>query len=288
MSALATRCSVRPANNRYVTPNHERSHLLESLVLGIVQGTTEWLPVSSQGSVSAVASLIFDLSLADAVSFALWLHLGTAVSALIAFRGEIFDLARDNFRDPLHPSSLIRFGVMGTAVSMVIGVLVILTLDDLSAAVGAGAMLVVGVAMIGTAVVLRARPEGGTRTREDLSMADAVAFGLAQGFAAIPGLSRSGLTVSVLLGRRMDRGEALAVSFLMSIPASLGAALLSALGGVGIGFVEGLVGAAVSAIVGLVSIKTLLAAAQRVNFAAFVGVVGLAVIAGGIAQVAWF
>ncbi len=262
--------------------------MLESLVLGVVQGITEWLPVSSQGSVSAVGLFIFDLSLADAVSFALWLHLGTAASALIAFRREIFDLARDGLRDPLHPAPLLRFAVVGTAVSMVIGVPVILALDDLSTAVGTGAMLVVGVAMLGTAVVLRARPEGGTRTRDDLSMVDALAFGFAQGFAAIPGLSRSGLTVSVLLGRRIDRAEALAVSFLMSIPASLGAALFAALDGVGIGLVEGLVGAAVSATVGLVSIKALLAVAQRVNFAAFVGVVGVAVIAGGIVQVAWF
>jgi undecaprenyl-diphosphatase len=261
--------------------------LLESLVLGMVQGITEWLPVSSQGSVSAVGSFIFGLSLADAVSFALWLHLGTATSALIAFRREIFDLSRDSLCDPL-PSPLLRFGVVGTAASVMIGVPVLLTLDDLSTAFGAGGMLVVGVAMLGTAVVLRARLEGGTRTRRDLSMMDAMAFGLAQGFAAIPGLSRSGLTVSMLLGRGIDRGEALAVSFLMSIPVSLGAALFAVLDGVGIGLIEGLVGAAVSAIVGLVSIKTLLAVAQRLNFTTFVGAVAVAVIAGSTAQVFWF
>ena len=148
-------------------------------------------------------------------------------------------------------------------------------------------MLVVGVAMLGTAVVLRARLEGGTRTRRDLSMMDAMAFGLAQGFAATPGLSRSGLTVSMLLGRGIDRGEALAVSFLMSIPASLGAALFAAIDGAGIGLIEGLLGAAVSAIVGLVSIKTLLGVAQRLNFTVFVGVLAVAVIAGSTAQIFW-
>ena len=261
--------------------------MLESLVLGMVQGITEWLPVSSQGSVSAVGSFIFGLSLADAVSFALWLHLGTATSALIAFRREIFDLSRDSLCDPLHPSPLLRFGVVGTAASMMIGVPVLLMLDDLSAAFGAGGMLVVGVAMLGTAVALRARFEGGTRTRRDLSMMDAMAFGLAQGFAATPGLSRSGLTVSMLLGRGIDRGEALAISFLMSIPASLGAALFAAIDGAGIGLIEGLLGAAVSAIVGLVSIKTLLGVAQRLNFTVFVGVLAVAVIAGSTAQIFW-
>ena len=262
--------------------------MLEAIVLGIVQGTSEWLPVSSQGSVTAFGSFLFDLTLADAIAFALWLHVGTAVSALIAFRQEILALAREALTDPMHPSPLLRFGVAGTLASMVIGVPVILVLDDISGLVGAGAMLVVGVAMLGTAFILRAGPEGGTRTRDDLSLVDALAFGLAQGFAAIPGLSRSGLTVSILLGRRFDRAEALAISFLMSIPASIGAALFAGLDGDGIGLSEGLVGAVVSAAVGLASIKALLAVAHRVNFAAFVAVVGVAVIAGGVAQVVWF
>jgi undecaprenyl-diphosphatase len=262
--------------------------LIESLVLGIVQGITEWLPVSSQGTVTAVGSFLFDLTLADAVAFALWLHLGTAVSALVAFRAEILDLARDGLSDPLHPSPLLRFAVLGTAASMLVGVPVILALDDLSASIGAGAMLLVGTAMLGTAIILRTRPDGGTRTRVDLSPLDAMAFGIVQGFAAVPGLSRSGLTVSLLLGRRFDRAEALAVSFLMSIPASLGAALFAGLDGNGIGLSEGLIGAAVSAGVGLASIKALLAVAHKVNFAAFVAVVGLAVIGGGVAQVVWF
>lgn len=262
--------------------------MLESVVLGIVQGIAEWLPVSSQGSVTAVGSFLFDLTLADAIAFALWLHLGTAVSAVIAFRQMILGLAREALSDPMHPSPLLRFAVVGTASSMVVGVPVILALDDLSSAVGAGAMLVVGVAMLGTAVILRTRPDGGSRRREELSMVDAAAFGLAQGFAAVPGLSRSGLTVSLLLFRRFDRSEALAISFLMSIPASLGAALFAGLDGDGIGLTEGLIGAAVSAVVGLASIKALLAVANRVNFAAFVAVVGVAVIGGGVAQVVWF
>lgn len=262
--------------------------MLESLVLGIVQGITEWLPVSSQGTVTAIGSFLFDLTLADAVSFALWLHLGTAVAAIIAFRSELIELARDGLRDPFHPSPLLRFAVVGTAVSVVTGVPVILALDDISSAVGAGAMLLVGVAMLGTAIILRTRPDGGARQRDDLSLIDAIAFGVVQGFAAVPGLSRSGLTVSLLLGRRFDRAEALAVSFLMSIPASLGAALFAGLDGEGIAASDGLVGALVAAVVGLISIRALLAVAHRVNFAAFVGVVGAAVVGGGIAQVVWF
>ncbi len=262
--------------------------MIESLVLGIVQGITEWLPISSQGTVTAVGSLLFDLTLGDAISFALWLHLGTSVAALLAFRHEILGLASEALSDPIHPSPLLRFTVIGTAVSVLFGVPVILVLDHLSAIVGAGAMLLVGAAMLATALILRFRPESGTRMREDLSMLDALGFGIAQGLAAIPGLSRSGLTVSLLLSRRFDRTEALVVSFLMSIPASLGAALFAGLNSDGIGITPGLFGAAVSAVVGLVSIKGLLAVAHRVNFAAFVAVVGIAVILGGTAQMVWF
>ena len=262
--------------------------LFESLVLGMVQGITEWFPVSSQGAVTAIGSSLFDLTLTNAISFALWLHLGTAVAAVIAFRREILHLGRDALGDPLHPSPLLRFTVASTAVSVIIGVPVVLALDDLSAVIGAGAMLVVGLAMLCTAIVLRTHPHGGTRGRGDLSLIDALAFGIVQGFAAIPGLSRSGLTVSLLLGRRFDRAEALAVSFLMSIPASLGAALFVGVDRDGIGLTEGFVGAVASAGVGLASIKALLAVAHRVNFAAFVAVVGVAVIGGGIVQIVWF
>ena len=259
--------------------------MLESLVLGTVQGVTEWLPVSSQGAVTAVGSFLFDMTLSDAVSFALWLHLGTALAAAIAFRRSILELIRQMLSDPFHPSPLLRFAVVGTSISVAVGVPVILALDDLSDVFGAGAMLLVGVAMLCTAIVLRANPIGGTRHRNDLSMLDALAFGFVQGLAAIPGLSRSGLTISLLLGRRVERAEALTVSFLMSIPASLGAALFAGFADEGIGIIKGLVGAMVSAGIGLVSIKTLLALVHRVDFVAFVSIAGVAVAVGGVAQV---
>lgn len=259
--------------------------MFESLILGLIQGITEWLPVSSQGSVTALGSFFFDLTLAEAVSFALWLHVGTAFSAMVAFRVDLIDLAKTALRDPIHPSPLLRFAVVGTATSIGVGVPVILALDELSTAVGTGAMIIVGIAMLGTALALRARPAGGERTRDDLTLIDALGFGAAQGLAAIPGFSRSGLTVAMLLGRRFGRSEALVVSFIMGIPASLGAALFAGLDGDGIGLSDGLIGAATAAIIGFISIRSLLAVAHRINFSNFVGLVGVAIIAGGVAQV---
>lgn len=261
--------------------------MLESLVLGLIQGVTEWLPVSSQGSVIALGALLFDLTLVEAISFALWLHLGTAISASAAFHVELIELAREALRKPTRPSPLLRFAVVSTVVSAVIGVPVILVLDEFSRAVGTAAMMVVGVAMLGTALALHAKPAGGTRLRNELTLMDAVGFGVAQGLAAIPGFSRSGLTIALLFGRRVDRAEALVLSFIMSIPASVGAALFAGLYSDGVNLTSGLIGASVAAIVGFVTIRSLLRLAHRVNFSMFVALAGGAIIAGSVAQI-WF
>ena len=255
--------------------------MLESVVLGVVQGAIEWLPVSSEGVVTAVGSLLFDLTLPEALAFSLWLHLGTAIAATIAFRHELTEVAREALQDPKHPSPFLRFLVLGTAFSAVIGFPMLLVLDNWSIVIGGSAMLTVGVAMLVTAVVLRTRPTQGLRDRNDLTMADAVVFGIAQGFATVPGLSRSGLTVAALLGRGLTKGEALAVSFVMSIPASAGAALVAAFDSDGPTLTEGIVGATVATVVGVATIKALLSVAERINLAAFVAGLGLLVIGGG-------
>ena len=259
--------------------------MVDSVLLGIVQGITEWLPVSSEGAVTAAGSFFLDLTTAEALSFALWLHLGTAIAATIVFREQLWGLAREAVSDPTHPSPLLAFLVVGTASSIVIGLPILLALDDISTAFGAAGMIVVGALMLITAAAQTRRPHAGERTRDDLSMLDAVSTGIAQGLAALPGLSRSGLTVAVLLGRGVDRTEALAVSFLMSIPAGLGAALFAGLDSGSLRSAEGVVGAVVAMVTGLASIRLLLFVAHRVNFALFVLLAGVAIMAGGVAQI---
>ena len=256
--------------------------MIESALLGLLQGLTEWLPISSQGVVTAASVFLFDRDAADAVALALWLHVGTSLAAVLAFRREVAGIAREILRDPMHPSPLLAFLAVGTVVSAVIGLPLLLLLDDLSGAAGAGAMGVVGVLMVVTGAVQVRRPVTGTRDRTGLSLLDAVLTGAAQGLAALPGFSRSGLTVAVLLGRRVDRSEALVLSFLLGIPAGLAAALLAGLESGVLWTAEGALGAAVAFVVGLATIKVLLAAARRVNFGIFVVVVGLVVIGGAV------
>ena len=256
--------------------------MIESALLGLLQGLTEWLPVSSQGVVTAASAFLFDYDASDAVAVALWLHVGTSLAAVVAFRREVAGIARELLRDPMHPSPMLAFLAVGTVVSAVVGLPLLLLLDDLAGAFGAGAMALVGALMVATGAVQVRRPISGTRDRTGLSLRDAVLTGLAQGLAALPGLSRSGLTVAVLLGRRVERSEALVLSFLLGIPAGLAAALFAGLDSGVLRTAEGLAGAAVAFVVGLASIKVLLALARRVNFGVFVVVVGLAVIGGAV------
>ena len=255
-----------------------------AVILGFLQGTTEWLPVSSEGVVAAFYSFFLDRSLSEAVAFALWLHLGTVISVLVVLRSEVLGLVREALTSPRRPSPILRFIVVSTLVSGAVGFPLLLTLDEISARVGAVAMGIIGLMMFITGGLQLRRKEDGTRKREDLSYKDAVLAGIAQGFAALPGLSRSGLTVSALLARQIDRREALVLSFLMSIPASLGAGLFAARAGGNLEAGNALVAMIVAAVVGLFTIRILLSVVERINFGKLVIIVGGLMIAGAALQ----
>ena len=253
-------------------------------LLGLLQGLFEWLPVSSQGAVTAIANFVFERDVDEAVALGLWLHLGTSIAAAIAFRAEALSLIGEALRRERPLSPRFSFLALATAVSVLVGLPLVLTLDNLSARAGSAAMIVVGVAMLFTGLVQLRSPRLGVRGEQEVGRRDAVLAGLAQGLAAIPGLSRSGLTVAVLLGRGVDRDAALRLSFLMSIPAGLGAALVAGFDSDLLTSSEGLVGAFVALVVGLVSIRLLLSLARHINFAAFVLLVGAAIAGGGVWQ----
>ena len=254
----------------------------EAALLGLIQGLAEPLPVSSQGLVTVVNTWLFDESLADAAAFSLWLHLGTALSVAIAFRRDAASLIRDTVRRPTRPTPTMVFLIIATVVSAPLGFLALAGLFELSDRIGTAAMGAVGIMMLATgALLLRKRSEG-TRGRDDVTWPDAVATGVAQGLAAMPGLSRSGLTVSTLLWRKVDRSETLTLSFLLSVPASLGAGIYGALKTGAFASPEALTSLAIAAAVGFVAIRLLMKVAERVNFGWFVVIVGGSIIAGAV------
>ncbi len=249
-----------------------------AVLLGFLQGLSEWLPVSSEGIVAVAYSQLEGEPLDEAIGYALWLHVGTVPAALIALRREAAILVRDLFAEPLSPSPLLLFLVVSTIVSVGAALPLAYLLDGLSALVGASAMGVVGLLMLATGAFQLTGQERDQRDRTMLAMPDAVLAGLAQGLAVLPGLSRSGLSVAALIGRGIEKREALMLSFLMSIPASIGAAIFAVADSRVVVSAEMIVAALVAFVVGLATIRTLLSFAQRVNLGLFVVLVGATMI----------
>ena len=254
--------------------------MLESILLGLIQGITEWLPVSSEGLVTASATFLLDKSLEDAIGISLWLHLGTALAALFSFKVEILNLTKGFMGNPSCFKGEIGFLFLGTAVSALIGLPLLLFAGEIfqSDPTKNGIQTftaLIGIFMIVTGVILLRSKQSGKRKRNDSGTIDAMLTGTAQGFSVLPGLSRSGLTVSVLLARGMDRRDALTLSFLLSIPAGIGAGLYTVFSTGIILSPEHLVAVGMSFITGLVTIRILLKLADRINFGVFVISVGM-------------
>ena len=254
--------------------------MLESILLGLIQGITEWLPVSSEGLVTASATFLLDKSLEDAIGISLWLHLGTALAALLSFKVEILKLTKGFIGNPSCFKGEIGFLFLGTAVSALIGLPLLLFAGEIfqSDPTKNGIQTftaLIGIFMIVTGVILLRSKRSGKRKRNDSGTIDAMLTGTAQGFSVLPGLSRSGLTVSVLLARGMDRRDALTLSFLLSIPAGIGAGIYTVFSTGIILSPEHLVAVGMSFITGLVTIRILLKLADRINFGIFVISVGM-------------
>ena len=180
-------------------------------ILGIVQGLTEFLPVSSSGHLVIMQQLLrmrgLELELAVVV------HLGTCLAVCIFFRKDLVKLLRDRRR--------IGLVLLVTAVTGAIGILGKGFFERLFTSIHAtaGALCVTG-------GILIASKKHNNASRQKLTVQDAGVLGIVQGLAIIPGISRSGITISTLLFRGVSRRESFTFSFLASIPAVLGAAVL--------------------------------------------------------------
>jgi undecaprenyl-diphosphatase len=192
-------------------------------LLGAIQGLTEFLPVSSSGHLAAAQHFIPGFH-QPGVLFDIVLHLGTLLAVLIYFRSEVMLLALGL----IHPKSgatgrrLTALLALGTLPIVVVG----LTLGDLVER-SFTELTVVGIGLLITGALLLVSPRFAreSRTLEEVSAADAVTVGLLQSAALVPGISRSGSTIVAGLVRGLSREAAARFSFLLSIPAILGAAI---------------------------------------------------------------
>jgi len=266
-----------------------------AVLLGVVQGVLEWLPVSSEGGVALLLAVVGGESAVDATRFALVLHVGTAVAAISFYRDELVTFSgqlpawRPSRAFDGDRADLTFLGV-ATLTSGVVGIGVYLAAVELASELAGGAFVAaVGGLLVVTGLVQRVAEGWGLGARETPDALDAVLVGALQGLALLPGVSRSGTTVSALLLRGHDGEASLRLSFLLSIPASLGAGLLVVLdaGVPAIAPGAAVVALAVSAVVGYLTVGALVALVRRVAFwGVCVGFGVLALVGGGLVTLA--
>ena len=252
--------------------------MFESFVLGIVQGVVEWLPLSSEGTTVAVKSLLFpgDEPLFSLIKLSLFLHLGTFLAAFIYFRKDVIVILKTLLspkKSTLENREVLKFLIISTLISGALGFILITSLNQFEKYLTAGSTyinLFIALMLAFTAYLQIKSKKTNIETTKEIKLSDGVILGLAQGFAAIPGLSRSGLTVSGLLLRNFNKVQALKLSFLMSLPIVLaGNIVLNAdmfKAGISLNTATALVA---SFVAGFLTIDLLLKVAKKVNFAYF-------------------
>lgn len=204
---------------------------VSALILGIVQGLTEYLPVSSSGHL-AIGSYILGVESEENLVFTIAVHVATVLSTLVVLGHEIWHILKGMFK-PLGPGTgLSRLNadqryVLNIIISMIpIGIVGLCFKDYVEAIFGSG-LLVVGVSLLITAALLAFSYYASPRPKETISMRDAFIIGIAQACAVLPGLSRSGSTIATGLILGNNKNNMAQFSFLMVIPPILGEALLS-------------------------------------------------------------
>jgi len=198
---------------------------LQALVLGIIQGLTEYLPVSSSGHL-AIGSYLFGIDGEENLAFTVLVHVATVMSTFVVLWKEIDWILKGLFKFKMNDETKYFLNIV---VSMIpIGIVGVFFKDKVEEIFGSG-LLIVGCCLLLTAVLLTFSYYAKPRQRENISMKDAFIIGLAQACAVLPGLSRSGSTIAtgLLLGNKKEKLAQF--SFLMVIPPILGEALLDVL-----------------------------------------------------------
>lgn len=269
---------------------------LLGLVLGFVQGVSEWLPISSKTQIIFASTFLFGLTFAEAYALGLFLEAGTFIAALYYFRREVWGVLRALVgKGDAEGRLLLKFLVVVTAFTAIVGVAIYMTVSETVAGPVLGIpMMALGCILIADGIVItvakgRFVP---TKSLRDLSTRDLVIVGLIQGVAALPGVSRSGATVSAMLLLGINPKDSFRLSFLALIPASVGAAgvtvLLSpvqisaALAAVGLPVI--LIAILISVLIGVVFIRVLLRAAGSSRIALLAVSLGVLAIFSGIAS----
>ena len=256
-------------------------NLFTSLLLGIIQGLAEFLPISSSGHL-ALAQHLLGINTEVPAFFDVLLHLGTLLAVLVAYWGDVVEIVQEFFRGvgdivhgttptPVPPARrMILLIIVGT-----LPLFAILPIHKKVQALG-DSMVFIGMALVVTGFLLFACDlvRRGHKTERSATLVDALLVGVGQDLATMPGISRSGMTISAGCFLGFERSFAVRFSFLLSIPAVLGANILSLKDALEAGVDWAavpvyLVGVVASAVVGYACIRLLKLIAQKGRFGGF-------------------
>ncbi len=262
--------------------------LIEYIIIAILQGLLEWLPISSSGQVMIVAMTLLNLPPDEAFSLSIWLHLGTTIAVIVKFRTNCLNMIKtilpkriDYQKEDVSRRNWLIFGTIGSVITaipfyfffkFVIGQGFGAFEGDLVTLIISGLLVITGILLIRSSRIFGTR-DFSILSKEEIRR-DSFLAGLMQGLAILPGISRSGVTTSTILFENHQKDTALRLSFLMSIPVTFGAILFDIIFGEGSVFgilnpIIILIITAISFIVGYLSIEILLRIVKKVQFGYF-------------------
>jgi len=258
--------------------------MIEYIIIAILQGLFEWLPISSSGQVMIISVNFFGIPPEQAFSLSIWMHLGTTFAVLLKLRKDYIQIIKSilpkKFEvdgNDIKKRNWLIYATIGTAITAI--PLYFLFKFGFDATQGDMLTLVISGLLIITGIMLLTfKRKFGIKTIETVSdrelIRDSSMSGLIQGIAILPGISRSGFTVSTILFEKYDQDQSLKLSFLMSVPVALASIGMDIIFGEGsvfgtIDIFTILIITVVSFVVGYLSMELLLKIAKKINFSYF-------------------
>lgn len=256
-------------------------NLIEAIILGIVQGLTEFLPISSSGHLVIVQKLL-GVDESSVMTFYIALHLASLFAVIFFYWKKVLEMIKRPFAKL--PMQIVVATIPAVILTFLFG-------DFIQDTYVNSALLGPGFIFTGLAIVVAEKIGNGRKGLTELKTTDSLMIGAAQGIALLPSVSRSGMTITTSLALGLEKGFAADFSFLMSIPPILGGALLDGLDIMkgntapleNIGLANLLVGMIAAGLTGLFAIKLMLAAVKKMKlkyFAYYVFALGILIIVG--------